>query len=243
MLLWETVLELADERDPIVFIARDKSAFFSKDGTGVLSGALKREVETRDQQAVVKLHSEAAEAIVEALEISAELAEQEQQAALAEQRAANQAALNALNHLLVNDHGFAALLADAVDDALRFWDLGPDLRPFGVEDGDVYGAHIDIVESLHNWRFGSAHVAEDGLVLSEVSAEVRANAIVVLHPSTATLLDDNPRVRISDFGYGTARAEGDVDITARVVCDVVVDIRAAELASLATVSHFEPLDV
>jgi hypothetical protein len=106
---------------------------------------------------------------------------------------------------------------------------------------DVYGAHIDVVESLHNFEFVAAHVAQDGHVQAELSAEVRGVADATMHPSTATLLDNDPRVRIRDFGYGGPSAEGQVDVAARVVVDLVVNPAEAELASLATVSRFEPL--
>ncbi len=242
VLLWETVLGLVGKDDPLFFIARDKGAFFSK-GAEELAARLRGEVEERCGAAdAVLLYFDASRAIEAALEYSAKAAEQQQTTALEQQRQANGMALQELNRLLQDDSGFATLLADAVEEALGYMDLGSDLRPFGVSDGDVYDAHIDIVEDLENWRFTSAHVAENGLVLAEVTADLGSTASITLHPSTATLLDDHPQIRISDFGYGTSRAEGEAIVRARVTCDVVVNRDQAQLASLATVSHFDPLD-
>jgi hypothetical protein len=244
VLLWETVVELAaDSPDTIILIARDKAAFFYKDPAQGLAPRLVDELRERlGRPDAVKAFFEFDEGIEEALRLSAEHAAEEQKAALAAQETASKDALANLNRLIAQDPGFAELLADAVDSALEYWDLGPDLRAFGIPDSDVYGAQLEVMSSVENLSFISAHVAEDGQVLAELSADVHGTADASMHPSTATLLDYDPRVRVYEFGYGGATASAEIDVGVRVVLDVVVDPENAMLGSLATVSQFEPLD-
>lgn len=244
VVLWETILELTNDESPIIFIARDKGAFYAKDTASGLAGNLRDEVYSRcGRREAVDCRFEAAAGIDRALKVSVQLAEEGQKQSIAAQEQANVRTLERLNSLVRDDVGFMGLVADAVVEALRHWDLGPYLSPFGLRDESFYAAHVDLVESLHSWEFVSAHLAEDGTAIAELAAEVRGVADATMHPSTATLFDDDPRVRVLDYGHGghTATAEAQIDFAARVIVDIVVNPDDGTLASLATVSHFEPL--
>lgn len=121
-------------------------------------------------------------------------------------------------------------LSDAVDEAVRNWDLGQDLREFGIQDS-----------SVHKIEFVSAHLAKDGEILTELSAEVVCSAEARMSAATAMLLDREPQVQIGEVNFDADLAEGQVEIAARVTVDVVVDPQAAQLTSLATVSGFVPI--
>jgi hypothetical protein len=240
VLLWETVVELAAFDSPIVFVARDKAAFFERaDAARGLAQDLRREAAARCRGIEnVELFFELADGLARSLELARQ--EAEIQKALEQQARADAAALVDLNNMLTQDEGFAELLADGVDEALRYWDVTSELDAFGVRDADAYEAAIDIVENIQHVTFTSAHVTENGEVLAEVEADVVASATLALHPSSATMLEDHPQVRIYDFGYGTHKAEGVVDISGHVVADVVVDPATRSLASLVTVSGLAP---
>jgi hypothetical protein len=94
---------------------------------------------------------------------------------------------------------------------------------------------------LSRQEFVDAHVAEDGDVLGELSAQVIAFADATMHPATATLLERNPLVAVQEFGYESKVASAQIEIAALVRVDLVVDVDAATLRSVATVADLRPL--
>jgi hypothetical protein len=181
--------------------------------------------------------------LTEALGRAEASAERERQEEIEDQRRADEQAAQRIKGLLDSDLSFLNLLAEAVDEALKYLELGTDLKAFGIGVEELHGAYIADVESLHDWAVTSAHVAADHTVLCEFSATVRAAAIAIMHPSVAARLNEDHRVWITDYGLGTQTAEAAIDIAARVVVDLVVDSDSGALGSLATVSRFEPLDL
>lgn len=162
VVLWETLLELAKEDDPIVFVSNDKLAFFEGgDASRGLSGKLAAEFDSAAvPKATIEIHEELGRGIDVALAKAAE--EEERMDRIAVQETANSRMLDQLNELIETEMDFSSQLGEAVEEALGNWDLGQDLREFGIADSDVYGAHIEVVESLRKLRFASAYVADDG---------------------------------------------------------------------------------
>jgi hypothetical protein len=70
----------------------------------------------------------------------------------------------------------------------------------------------------------------------------RADHIAALLDGAGTL-DNEARVCHVSDGLGTPTAVAGIDIAARVVVDLVIDLDSGALRSLATVSRFEPLDL
>ncbi len=174
--------------------------------------------------------------------MAVESAERERQEEIEEQQRADEQAAERIKGLLDSDLSFLNLVAEAVDEALKYFSLGTDLTAFGIGADGIYDAYIDDVESLHNWAVPSAHVAADHTILCEFSALVRASATATMHPSLAVMLDKDPRVWIVDYGMGSPTAVASIDIAARVVVDLVIDQDSDALRSVAAVSRFEPSD-
>lgn len=241
VILWETLLELAREDDPIVFVSNDQQAFFDNgDISKGLSGKLEAEFDSvAVRGASIEIHKELGQGIEAALRKAAE--EEERMNRIAAQESANSRMLNRLNELIKKDINFSSQVGEAIEEALQHWDLGQDLREFGIADSDLYSAHIEVVESPGKLRFCSAYVAEDGVVLADLSAEVVVFAAVTMEPSAAMLLDQHPQVNIRDLGFESKVAEGQAELAARVLLEVVVDPNAPGLTSVATVTGFKPL--
>jgi hypothetical protein len=88
VILWETLLAMAAEDGPIVFISNDHRAFFDRDSSKGLSGKLRDEFQSRAVEgATIDLFSEVGPGTDTALEKAA--AEVERKAAIAAQEQAN----------------------------------------------------------------------------------------------------------------------------------------------------------
>lgn len=242
VILWESVLS-QEAGDPIILIAKDKRAFFekSKPEQG-LADILAAEVKERigDEQ-VLLLFYEPDDGAEAALSQASALAEAKEKAELVAQQAANEEIRQRLNERLRTDQGFHLLVTDAVSEALNFWDLGNDLREFGLEDGEVDSALIDVVESFNRSEFIAAHLSQNGEAFVEFRSDISASVDAVMHPATAALLEHEPQVSIRVQGYDSGVAEAQIELAARVVADLVISPETGELLSLATISHFEPL--
>jgi hypothetical protein len=160
---------------------------------------------------------------------------------IAAQEAANSRMLDRIKELIGKDIAFSSRLGEAIEEALQHWDLGQDLREFGIADSDLYSAHIEAVEAPRRLTFCSAYEAEDGMVLADLSAEIVVFAAVSMDPSAAMLLDQHPQVNIRDLGLESKVAEGQAELAARVLLEVVVDPDVPALKSVATVASFKPL--
>lgn len=243
VLLWETILSLDADKDGVVLIAHDKRAFYDSDPSTGLAVVLRDEVEHQfGRPDAIAAFYEPAEGLTEALALAATSAERERQDEIEDQRRADEQAAERIRGLLDSDLSFLNLVAEAVNEALKYFDIGTDLKAFGISVDGLYDAYIEDVESLHDWAVASAHVAADNTVLCEFSAVVRALALATMPPPIAARLDDDRRVLISDYELGTPTAMASIDIAARVVVDLVIDQDSGALRSLATVSRFEPLD-
>jgi predicted nucleic acid-binding protein len=244
VILWESVLAL-EPGDPIVFIAKDKRAFYedSKYEKG-LAVALTTEVNQRlgDEQAF-SLFYEPDRGTDAVLKQANALAEAKEKAELAAQRAANEEARQLLNERLRTDEGFRLLVTDAVAEALNFWDLGHDLREYGLRDGEVDGALIDVVETFNSFEFIAVHLSQEGEAYVEFRSDISASADASMHPAAAVLLEHEPQVSIREQGYDSGVAEAQIEVAARVVADLVIEPETGKLLSLATISQFEPLSL
>lgn len=236
VVLWESLLELDPDQGSIVFLAKDKRGFF-EDGKSEkgLARALREDADEKLGKNSVALFFDPEEGISSALTKGVE---EERRAA---ERAADEEALRRLNELLRSDPAFAEALADEITEALEFIGLGGDLRPYGVNDGDVYDSHIGFVVSLKDQQFLGAHVVEDGTVLAKLDSEVIAIAEATMHPSVAALLEDHWQVMIRDRGLSTGMGSAQVELGARVLADFVIDASAARLTSPATITQIDPL--
>ena len=243
VLLWETVLSLDADEDGVVLIAHDKRAFYDSDPATGLAKVLRHEVEHQfgRPDAIVAFY-EPAEGLTEALALAVASAERERQQEIEGQQRADEQAAERIKRLLDSDLSFLNLVAEAVDDALKYFDLGTDLTAFGIDADELNDAYVAEVESLHNWAVAGAHVAADHTVLCEFSALVRASAFATMRPAIAARLDSDHRVWVIDHGPGGRTAAAGIDIAARVVVDLVIDLDSGALLSVATVSRFEPLD-
>jgi hypothetical protein len=240
VILWETLLAMAAEDGPIVFISNDHRAFFDRDSSKGLSGKLRDEFQSRAVEgATIDLFSEVGPGTDTALEKAA--AEVERKAAIAAQEQANAETLERLNALVAEDMGFAAKLAAAVEEALGSWELGEDLRGYGIADSDVYSTYVDVVESVGHLDFRGAYRLEAGGVLADLVADVVVSATLTLESRNAMLLDEHPQVRMRDLGLLSGVAEGSAELAARVRFEVVVDPDIPDLLSVATVEEVEPL--
>jgi hypothetical protein len=238
--LWETVLEIATA-GPVIFVSRDARAFYEKgQKEGGIASDLAEEVADRCGVATaVTLIFDPDEAVTVALRRTADEAQEARQSALRHEAAQDERVAALIAEALAEDEGFVALLSDGIDEAVRYLDLGTDLRPYGV-DADVYGASVDIVEEVTDLAVVSAHQDRNGDVICEISADLRADVEISLHPGNATVIENDPGVHIIDFGYGTPTATGSVEVGLRVVADVVIDPANHQLKSLVTVSQIGP---
>jgi hypothetical protein len=240
VILWETVLEMAAEDGPIVFVSNDKRAFFDGDMSRGLSRKLRGEFESRAIEGVtIDLFAEIGPGIDAALLKAA--AQAERRAAILAQERANALMLEQLNALVVSDRAFATKLAAAVEEALGSWDLGEDLRGYGIADSDVYGAHVDVVESVGRLAFSATHRLEVGGVLADLVADVVVSASLALDSGSAVLLNEHPQVRMLDFDFDSRVSQGVAALAARVTLEVVVDPETPDLLSVATVEEVCPL--
>lgn len=236
VVLWESLLELDSAQGPVVFLSKDKRAFF-EDGKSEkgLAHTLREDADRRLGKDSVALFFDPEQGIRSALTKGVE---EERRAA---ERAADEKALRRLDDLRRSDPAFAEALADEVTDALDFIGLGGDLRPYGVEDGDVYDSHIGFVVSRKSGQFLDAHVVEDGTVLAKLALEVVAIAEATMHPSVAALLEDHWQVMIRDRGLASGMGSAQIELGARVLADLVIDVGAGRLTSPATITRIEPL--
>jgi hypothetical protein len=240
VILWETVLEMASESAPLVFISADRRAFFDGDFETGLSKKLADEFEARAKGgATIDLCRDVDAGLAVVRETVAD--EDKRMAMLIEQERANLELLARMNDLVGSDMVFAGKLYEAVEVALTTWDLGQDLRGYGIADSDVWGAHVEVVDSVSRVQFAYVYELEDGEVLAHLSAAVEVSAAVTLDPGAAMLLDEHPQVKIRDIGFISKVAEGQAELAARVMLEVVVDPAGPDLTGPATVTGVEPL--
>jgi rRNA-processing protein FCF1 len=242
VILWESILTL-EAGDPIVFIAKDKRAFYegSKFDKGLAAVLAAEVIERIGEEQDLSLFHEPDKGTDAASGQARALAEAEEKTALDAQEAANSEIRERLNGSLRTDEGFRLLVTDAVGEALNFWDLGHDLREYGIEDGEVDSALIDVVETFSNSEFVAAHLSQDGEAFVEFRSDISFSADASMHPSTASLLEYSPQVSIREQGYDSGVAEGQIELAARIVADLVVNPETGAILSLATISQFEPV--
>ena len=239
--LWETVLEIASVQ-PVIFVSRDARAYYGggQKEAGIAKH-LAQEVAARCGAATaITLIFDPDDAVTEALRQAANEAAEARVSAIRRQAAEDERVAAQITEALKEDDRFVALLSDGIEEAVQYLQLDTDLRPYGVE-ADVYGAEIDIVEDITNLTVVSAHKETHGDVICEISADLRADVELSLHPGDATAIENDPGVHIADFGYGTPTARGAAQVALRVVADVVINPETHELASIVTVSEIGPI--
>jgi hypothetical protein len=236
VLIWESLLELEPNEGPIIFLAKDKRAFFEEGkGEKGLAQTLRKESAGRFGPQGVRLFSDPKAGIDEALAIG--VRESKRQAA----RAADQEALDRLEDLRRSTPGFMGFLADEVGEALEFMGLGGDLGAYGVPV-EVYDSHVSCYVGMFNQEFSETHVVEDGTVLTKLIADVLASADAAMHPSVAAALEGHWQVVIRDRGSATNMATASIDVGIRVTADLIVDLAAKRLAAPPTIVRLEALE-
>lgn len=238
MILWETVLEMGGKGDSVVFVSNDKKAFCEDgDGDKGLAIALAEEALTHfGEKDGVQLYNELETAVNAALKLSAS----EQQEQIRIHAAENQAAGEELNELLCKAT-FRRRLDEGVEAALIQFDLGQDLRDFGIPDSDVAGAFVEVIEGIERHRFASVYQLPDGNVLADLTIDVTLVADLSVHPADALLLDEQPQVSIADIGWGGGMAEGRAELAARITLECEIDTGDEGLAAQPKVSDVMPM--
>jgi PIN domain-containing protein len=238
VILWETVLEMGGEGDPVIFVSNDQKAFFEDgDQSKGLAIALTDEVRIHfGEKDGVQLYSELEPAVDAALKLSAS----EQQEQIRIRAAENQAAGEELNERLANAT-FRQRLDEGVEAALIQFDLGQDLRDFGIPDSDVAGAFVEAVEGIERHRFASVYQLPDGNVLADLIVDITLVADLTVHPADALLLDEQPQVSITDIGWGGSVAEGQAELAARITLECEIDTEDDGLAAPPEVSEVVPM--
>lgn len=238
VILWETLLELGSVGRTIVLISQDKRAFFEDSNLAKgLAGELRTEAEKSfgDGDAV-HLHAELRGAVESALE----LAEDDEDESLRIEAEENERASRNLAGLL-EDREFVERLEEAIGLAMTHYDLGADLREYGVPDSEAASASIDAVETINHHQFASVYRTEDGNVLADLIVDMTLVANVTVPTGDAFLLDEQPQVTITDPGWGGGVAEGQAELAARVTLECEIDPEHGTLAILPLVSGIEPM--
>ena len=238
VILWETVLEMGGKGDSVVFVSNDKRGFFEDgDENKGLAVSLAEEVLTHfGEKDGVQLYNDLEVAINAALELTAS----EQQERIRVHAAENQVAEEELNELL-GKATFRQRLNEEVEAALVQFDLGQDLRDFGIPDSDVAGAFVEVVEGIERHRFASVYQLPDGNVLADLTVDVILVADLSVHPADALLLDEQPQVSIADIGWGGGIAEGQAELAARITLECEIDTEDEGLAAPPKVSDVVPM--
>jgi hypothetical protein len=243
--LWETAMAAAAE-DDVLLITEDKDAFSEGRKSSEPSTQLLREAEERIGRATpVRITLDSAGAFEFATELVAASAPPEDAAEFTarrdEQRIADEQGRERLE-VLLQDESFRAVLDEAIDSALQFWDLGHDLTAYGILPADIWSATVDVVDDISNHEIRSVHASRENLLLGEVAARAHIEASLTMHPSSAVLLEDDPRVSVTDYGIESGTGEAQTTVRADLVADLVIDPDAGSLVSPTTIASLTPVE-
>lgn len=238
MILWETVLDMGGTGDAVVFVSNDHKAFFEDgDESKGLAIGLTEEVKIRfGERDGVQLFHELEAAIDAALELSAS----EQQEQIRIRASEDRVAEEQLNKLL-GEASFRQRLNEGVEAALVQFDLGQDLRDFGIPDSDATSASVVAAETIEHHRFASVYLLPDGNILANLTVDVTLVATLNMPPADALLLDEQPQVSITDIGWGSGVAEGHAELAARITLECEIDTEDDDLAGPPEVSEVAPM--
>lgn len=203
-LVWETLVEHANDQDTIVLVTGDNDAFGKKDG---LRTELQEELEARGlpRGSIRRIHR-----IADFTDTLPSVPQHQLE----------------FEHVVSSPgHVREAFLAGVEEEALDWDEAQPASLGLDVEVDHVY---MDSVRDVRNVKVIAARELEDGTVALELEADIEASLEVYVRKSDvySSRADD---LRITDHDYNESFAEGIVDRVIRAEIEARYDTRTHEL--------------